>query len=173
MALAEHLVTSFKKREVFLGFSWSRDYVLAESGVRRRQKKGEIMVATWIDSKGSSPETKPCPMGGTPQRKSWVDDKWRKGSQEEIMMARVKRKMKVSSNIAERVRQRMTCVLGVWALLWKLIWSPLGRWCSYNKWEERDMVSAISNPSLAIPCRYSGLGQPLPLLPCLTLFRLS
>lgn len=29
------------------------------------------------------------------------------------MMARVKRKMKVSSNIAERVRQRMTCVLGV------------------------------------------------------------
>jgi hypothetical protein len=33
--------------------------------------------------------------------------------QEGIVMARVNRKMKVSSNIAESTRQRMTCVLGV------------------------------------------------------------
>lgn len=131
MALAEHLVTSFKKRKVFsqvflikgLSVSW----VWSEEETEERGN-----IATWIWFKGGSPETKPCPMGGTPQRKSWVDDKWRKGGQEEIIMARVKRKMKVSSNIAESVRQRMTCVLGVWALFWKLIWSPLGRWCSYN-----------------------------------------
>ena len=42
-----------------------------------------------------------------------MDDKWRKGGQEEIIMARVKRRMKVSSNIAEGARRRMTCVLGV------------------------------------------------------------
>lgn len=68
----------------------------------------------------------------------------------------------MNSNIAESTRQRMRCVLGVWGLLWKLIWSPLGRWRSYNKQEERDMVSAIHIPSLIIPCECSVPGSPLP-----------
>ena len=94
--------------------------------------------------------------GGAPQRKSWVDSEWRKdGDQEGVMMARVNRKMNVSSNIAESTRQRMRCVLGVWGLLWKLIWSPLGRWRSYNSKNERERVSAIYIPSLRAPCEHS------------------
>jgi len=100
--------------------------------------------------------------GGAPQRKSWVDSEWRKdGDQEGVMMARVKRKMNVSSNIAESTRQRMRCVLGVWGLLWKLIWSPLGRWRSYNSKNERERVSAIYIPSLRAPRERSVPSSPI------------
>lgn len=37
----------------------------------------------------------------------------RNGDQEGVIMARVNRKMNMSSNIAESMRQRMRCVLGI------------------------------------------------------------
>lgn len=43
-----------------------------------------------------------------------MGSEWRKdGDQEGVIMARVNRKMNVSSNIAGSTRQRMRCVLGV------------------------------------------------------------
>ena len=53
-------------------------------------------------------------MRGAPGRKNSVGSEWRKdGEQEGVIMARVNRKMNVSSNIAESARQRVRCVLGV------------------------------------------------------------
>lgn len=99
-------------------------------------RREETNVHQDIAQKGTCQRAKPLPVRGAPQRKSWVGSEWRKdGDQEGVIMARVNRKMNVSSNIAESMRQRMRCVLGVWGLLWKLIWSSLGRWRSYNKQE--------------------------------------
>lgn len=103
-------------------------------------------------------------MSWAPWRKSWVRSEWWKnGDQEGVIMARVNRKMNVSSNIAESMRQRMRCVLGVWGLLWKLIWSPLDRWRSYNKqeWKEYDVSNLYSITHSSLWACSSRLSPPL------------
>lgn len=112
-------------------------------------------------------------MTGSPRRKSSVGSEWRKdGDQEGVIMARVNRKMNVSSNIAESTRQRMRCVLGVWGLLWKLIWSPpwslailqqvrmKGIWCQQSTFHHLQFPVSIQFQAVPSPFQWYHFGFP-------------